>query len=132
MDLKITKEKVLEAAAKCKQSEETLKTLFPECFDNKLTLLTTSDGYNLSDGDNYFTVCQKDAFVRESLVKSGTCYASDWAHLRFKHQANADKYAYENNKIKFSLLEIEHACNHANIQEEDIKRLLDFFEKRIK
>jgi hypothetical protein len=32
MELKITKEKVLEAASKCSQAKETLKTLFPECF----------------------------------------------------------------------------------------------------
>lgn len=32
MKLEITKEKVLEAASKCSQAKETLKTLFPECF----------------------------------------------------------------------------------------------------
>jgi hypothetical protein len=94
MELKITKEKVLEAASKCKQSEETLKTLFPECFENKKILLITADGYNLSDGDNYFTVYQKDAFVQEDFVRTNTCYASDWSHLRFKHKENADKYGY--------------------------------------
>lgn len=33
-ELKITKEKVLEAANKCSQAKETLKTLFPEVFEN--------------------------------------------------------------------------------------------------
>ena len=32
-NLTITKEKVLEAAAKCSTAKETLKTLFPECFE---------------------------------------------------------------------------------------------------
>jgi hypothetical protein len=32
MELKITKEKVLEAASKCETAKETLKTLFPEVF----------------------------------------------------------------------------------------------------
>lgn len=32
VELKITKEKVLEAASKCSQAKETLKTLFPEVF----------------------------------------------------------------------------------------------------
>lgn len=132
MELKVTKEKVLEAASKCKQSEETLKTLFPECFDSKKIILTTSDGYGLCDGDNYFSVFQKEAFIKEDFIKENTCYASDWSHLRFKYKENADKYVYENNKIKFSLLEIEHACFHSKINKEDVKRLLEFFEKRTK
>ena len=32
--LEITKEKVLEAAEKCSQAKETLKTLFPEVFED--------------------------------------------------------------------------------------------------
>lgn len=32
MELKITKEKVLEAASKCETAKQTLKTLFPEVF----------------------------------------------------------------------------------------------------
>lgn len=32
MELKITKEKVLEAASKCSTAKETLKVLFPEAF----------------------------------------------------------------------------------------------------
>ena len=36
MELKVTKEKVLEAAKDCKDAERVLKTLFPEAFeDNK-------------------------------------------------------------------------------------------------
>ena len=35
MKLEITKEKVLEAAAKCSQAKETLKTLFPEVFEDE-------------------------------------------------------------------------------------------------
>lgn len=34
MELKITKEKVLEAAQKCSKAKETLKTLFPEVFED--------------------------------------------------------------------------------------------------
>lgn len=41
MELKITKERILEAAAKCSQAKDTLKTLFPEAFeeDKKVSLL---------------------------------------------------------------------------------------------
>lgn len=34
-DLKISKERVLEAASKCSTAKETLKTLFPEAFEEK-------------------------------------------------------------------------------------------------
>lgn len=35
MELKITQEKVLEAASKCPQAKEILSTLFPEVFKNE-------------------------------------------------------------------------------------------------
>ncbi len=48
MELKITKDKVLEAAAKCPQAKETLKTLFPDVFDeNKLTIKV--DGIHIGE-----------------------------------------------------------------------------------
>jgi hypothetical protein len=34
-ELKITKERILEAASKCSTAKETLKTLFPEAFESK-------------------------------------------------------------------------------------------------
>lgn len=34
MELKITKEKVLEATSKCSTAKQTLETLFPEVFEN--------------------------------------------------------------------------------------------------
>lgn len=37
MKLEITQEKVLEAASKCPQAKETLKTLFPEVFKEAMT-----------------------------------------------------------------------------------------------
>lgn len=37
MELKITKEKVLEAALKCSTAKATLTTLFPECFEKEET-----------------------------------------------------------------------------------------------
>lgn len=46
MELKVTKEKVLEAASKCSQAKETLKTLFPEAFkdENAITLIPKRPG----------------------------------------------------------------------------------------
>lgn len=35
MEIKITKEKVLEAASKCSTEKATLEVLFPECFEQK-------------------------------------------------------------------------------------------------
>lgn len=41
MELKITKEKVLEAASKCDDAKEILETLFPECFQLEYLLYDT-------------------------------------------------------------------------------------------
>lgn len=49
MELSITKEKVLEAADKCPQAKETLKTLFPEVFKelNIESFKLSTDGSNM-------------------------------------------------------------------------------------
>ena len=52
MELKITKEKVLEAASKCSTAKATLITLFPECFVDDLKIpkfepIKTASGYRL-------------------------------------------------------------------------------------
>lgn len=47
-NLTITKEKVLEAASKCSQAKETLKVLFPECFDGGNLLTDVKAGSGLS------------------------------------------------------------------------------------
>lgn len=51
MELKITKEKILEAASKCSTAKEILKTLFPEVFENNkyfdLDRLETSELKNI-------------------------------------------------------------------------------------
>ncbi len=49
MKLEITKEKVLAAASKCSQAKETLKTLFPEVFEEEIDLAakTGIGGYKL-------------------------------------------------------------------------------------
>lgn len=48
MKLEITKEKVLEAASKCSQAKETLKTLFPECFSRKGNYVDDIDEFKVS------------------------------------------------------------------------------------
>jgi len=49
MKLEITKEKVLEAASKCSQAKETLKTLFPEVFeDEKVKITYEIDGVKIN------------------------------------------------------------------------------------
>lgn len=42
MELKITKEKVLEAASKCSTAKATLETLFPECFEKRIYIGASS------------------------------------------------------------------------------------------
>lgn len=45
MKLEITKEKVLEAAAKCETAKETLKTLFPEVFEDDKSINLLKPGF---------------------------------------------------------------------------------------
>lgn len=66
MELKITKEKVLEASSKCSTSKETLKTLFPEAFedDKSVSLIITS----LNRGDKAENVVIHDIKSRAWVV----------------------------------------------------------------
>ena len=75
MKLEITKEKVLEAAEKCSQAKETLKTLFPECFENKLPRFSTDVNIKI-DGSRG---------IENRLVSSGD-YNSNvlWLHESYK------------------------------------------------
>lgn len=130
--LEITKEKVLEAASKCEVAKQILQTLFPECFyESKKICFESSDGYSIKEGEKYFNVYQKDAFVKEELAKSNSTYATDWNHTRFKEEKNAYQYMIDNNKHRFTIMQIEHACYHSNISKEDTKKLMDFFNTRI-
>lgn len=63
MKLEITKEKVLEAAEKCSQAKETLKTLFPECFDNSIDEI---DPFTITTFNNGNFI-----FIGESLAPQG-------------------------------------------------------------
>lgn len=133
MKLEITPEEVLELASKSEDLRQILKNKFPDCFKegNGKICFKSSDGYDIKDGEKYFTVNQKNAFVSEYLAKGNALYASDWLHTNFKEEKNAYAYMIENNKRKFSILEIEHACNHAYISKEDTKKLIEFFQTRI-
>ena len=70
-NLTITKEKVLEAAAKCSTAKETLKTLFPECFeeDKKVSLKNII----AESGEGY---CINPALM-DSETKKSFVYTSD-------------------------------------------------------
>lgn len=46
-ELKITKEKVLEAAEKCSEAKKVLEALFPEAFDDGVVL--KQQGYDIAD-----------------------------------------------------------------------------------
>lgn len=46
MKLEITKEKVLEAASKCETAKQTLKTLFPEVFEDYNSIIVTHRSFS--------------------------------------------------------------------------------------
>lgn len=56
-ELKITKEKILEAANKCNTSKEILKTLFPEAFEEERTY-TRGQRFTVKDFPGTFLLTQ--------------------------------------------------------------------------
>lgn len=73
-ELKITKEKVLEAAAKCSTAKATLQTLFPEVFkEEKYFDLTKLSKTHFLDNDD----CIKAGFSSNTVlqIRTGGTYA---------------------------------------------------------
>lgn len=98
---------------------------------------TTADGYAVNVGEIYYTVYYKPtaighrAHVEECKFENNVYLGSDWVHLRFKLRENAQIYADINNKKKFALLEIEHACFHCGIKDDSKKRLIQILKSGI-
>lgn len=85
MSLTITKEKVLEAAEKCPQAKEALKTLFPDVFerslkiDNPTTFLSSIGGVNTIGVANGVA---SDIFDRPELAEK--CYFLEDRYFNWK------------------------------------------------
>lgn len=61
MELKITKEKILEAASKCKDASGVLKTIFPEAFENEEPFIRhNGNGFNTNVA---VVSAKKDKFI---------------------------------------------------------------------
>lgn len=83
MNLNITKEKVLDAANKCPVAKETLKTLFPEVFEEDkyfdLSKLIPIKDY-MGDGGDLFT----NSSVMASGLSSGAIWIRSAYDLAYK------------------------------------------------
>ena len=70
MKLEITKEKVIEAASKCSQAKETLKTLFPDVFED-------DKYFDLSDvkigSNNFLSKKCLGKYANKGFYLSGNC-----------------------------------------------------------
>lgn len=92
MELKITKERILEAASKCPQAKETLKTLFPEVFsqDVSLTPLPGGSGTDFNSRD----VAGKDTSIIQVRVGGDYDRRAFWLNTKYKWQLvnEADDY----------------------------------------
>lgn len=62
MKLEITKERILEAANKCSTAKETLKTLFPEVFED--------DKYEDYEDDKYLDLTYANLFMDTYMIVS--------------------------------------------------------------
>jgi hypothetical protein len=69
MELKITKEKVIEASNKCDIAKQTLKTLFPEVFEEDITY-KQGDFFKEDNGDLY-VLCQVGVFLACLIAVKG-------------------------------------------------------------
>lgn len=68
-ELKITKEKVLEAAAKCSTAKATLETLFPEAFEHEDEYLDIGDNVTFTTD----SMCRRP-FIGSELAPDGLEY----------------------------------------------------------
>ena len=120
MKLEITKDKVLEAASKCETARDTLKTLFPECFETPIepkdtTGKKTDDApdnqTHIRDGEIYYTI--HGTPERYTIVKSRHPKASSGAWKTFTGniagKLNAQHWVICNTK-RFTLDNIYLAC----------------------
>lgn len=127
MELKTTKERVLEEASKSEEAKKILSNIFPECFGK--ICVTTTDGYDIRDGEEYYVVYQKHSFVQKEFGRINHTYGSDFNHTRFKSKELAEKCAVDNNVIGFTFNDIIHACCHVDISTQKRKELIDFLQK---
>jgi hypothetical protein len=93
MKLEITKEKVLEAASKCQTAKATLKTLFPEVFEDGSVSLRGVDFYTYEQGNN----CKGLSLDGERLLhvsannNGGSCiFLSQGYNWEIEHKSGAD------------------------------------------
>lgn len=82
-ELKITKEKVLEAAAKCSTAKETLKTLFPEAFDDQKYFNLNS---LVLDGFNEILITKEKCKKIDFLNKQGTPLLQVRMHGKYSYK----------------------------------------------
>jgi hypothetical protein len=118
MKLEITKDKVLEAASNCEAAKETLKTLFPECFEKQREETTgkkTDDAPDnqtiIMDGKVYYTIHGRPE--RYTIVKSIHPKASSGTWKTFtgniSGKLSAQSWVICNTK-RFTLEDIYLAC----------------------
>jgi len=121
-ELKISKEKVIEAAAKCPQAKETLKTLWPHVFKEKKVICISEDGEELFEGDKaYYVQMDHHPSLSESVIPYKPLFMSEYKIYRkygevpylkiFKHKVNAEIWIAEN-EVRFSLNDVLKALDY--------------------
>ena len=101
MELKITKDKVLAAAAKCSTAKATLETLFPECFEKEGLPLRLSQGQKIVFAKEF-----NSQYVKVPLPNSNNEWsveAFEWA-IKFISKNNA--YIEHSEKFDYRYLYI--------------------------
>lgn len=95
-ELKITTEKVLEAAAKCSQAKETLKTLFPEAFRGEVDLTKWIFSEKVSD-DSCLTFVRNENGEQVGMIAKGIAESRDLKRF--------GSFAFSKQKYKYDILD---------------------------
>jgi len=107
MELKVTKDKVLEAASKCSTAKETLKTLFPEAF-----IETGFEKLNMDGLQPIFyhsmKVIRDKGYIKVPLPNANhewSVAAFEWV-IKFCKQ-NEGTYIYHDPKLPYNFIHIK-------------------------
>lgn len=93
-ELKITKERILEAASKCSVAKETLKTLFPEAFQENVTIIESPKNGRWTIGLGY-------ADMQSNYIPLVFSYSHESGKIRLNQNF---EFSIEGNELKFKKL----------------------------
>lgn len=128
-ELKVSKERIIEAAEKCSTAKNVLETIFPEAFE-KPVLFTSADGFEMREDDRVYIVVQEAAKIYNVECQPNKEYKDKWNHTRFKKEENAQKFRKETYYQRFSIIDFQAGCVKFKIGKKKAEEFLNFLKKQ--